>query len=148
MPRSRKTYSAMATTAGLFFVMLYPDRYIYGFDLGNPQFEASIFTLCMVLWMIARGGRRQSDAYFAFRSIVWDIDARTFRHNMVTCVIEFVVFAAALELVKLLIPGRDPTMFKFLLDAGAMIGVCMALYAAVVFLLRSERGRDFIIKLQ
>jgi hypothetical protein len=24
----------------------------------------------------------------------------------------------------------------------------MALYAAVVFLLRSERGRDFIIKLQ
>jgi len=149
MMRSKATLClASLATLLLLFVMLFPRRHLGQIDLGNPELEASVFALCMLLWLVARAGRWRSDPYFVFRSNVWDVDVRTFGHNIVTGVVEFVIVAAILQVVKTLVPDRHADIRRFLLDAGTMVTLGMSCYIALVLLLRSPRGRRFIAKLR
>lgn len=142
------TYIAIASTIVTVFVMLYPHRHIGPFDLGNPELEAGVLSVCMLLWMIARAGRWRSDAYYVFRSNVWNVDADTFRHNILTSVVEFEIIAGVLEALKFLLPDRHATAAKFLLDAASLLILGIFCYGAVGLLFRTPRGRRFIAKLK
>jgi len=62
MMRSKATLClASLATLLLLFVMLFPRRHLGQIDLGNPELEASVFALCMLLWLVARAGRWRSD---------------------------------------------------------------------------------------
>ena len=142
-----KKLAVLAMVALLVPVLLalFPIRHPGKVDLGNPMFEAATFAICMLLWVTARAGRWGGDAYFAFRSNIWDVDLRMFRRNIVAGVVEFLLLAGALQVLEIFIPYRKPSLEKISLDSASIISLGVILFLGfliIVKLIPAHRSMD------
>jgi hypothetical protein len=132
------TASVMLSTA---FVMWYPNRYVFGIDLGNNMLQGSLFALSMFLWALLRGGTLRSDPYFEFRSGIWELSAATVGRNIVRISIELLLLAAVLEIGQAFLSHRHFAIGEFFFNALGISVVAGAFYILVALGLRTPFGK-------
>ena len=138
--RALRKVSALALCV-IVVAMCWPQRVIFGLDLGDLRLQSGGFAACMLLWALARGGRLRNDAYFEFRSSVWQPSVATIRGNVARLVLELLALAASLEIVQAVLPHRQGAMGDFFVNALGIIGVGALIYAGAALALRSPFGR-------
>jgi hypothetical protein len=135
---------AILSLGAIIFVMWYPQRYLFGVDLGSQALQDGAFSACTFFWILARGGRLRSDPYYEFRSSSQTIDAIPVKRNVLQIVSELVLLASLLEFGQQLLPNRVSAFDDFLVNSISVIAVGALCYVVIAMALRTAYGRRFV----
>lgn len=122
-------------------VMCYPNRYVFGMDLGDSYLQIVVFSLCVFLWSLSRGGQLRSQPYFEYESGTWEVKAATVKRNVVRISLEMLFLAGALEIVQVFLPNRHSLVGDFFVNALGIVAIAGVFYLLVALALRSPLGR-------
>lgn len=131
----------LVAVASIALIMWFPERFVFGIDLGDSHLQSAVFAVCMLLWGLSRGGRLRSDPYFEFRSGIWEIDAHTLAHNLLRMAVELVLLAGLLEVGQVFLTRRLAALGDFFVNALGILAAGAVLYLLVAWALRSAAGR-------
>lgn len=126
----------------IMLVMWYPQRYVFGVDLGDSVLQGALFALCTILWALARGGRLRSDPYFECRSNSWELTSTTVRRNIFRIAVELLLLAAVLEIGQAIMARRHGALGDFFVNALVIIALGAIFYVIVARVLQTPQGRQ------
>ena len=129
---------ALITTA---FIMWFPQRYLFGIDMGSVVLQTCAFAVCAFLWIVVRGSRLGSDPYLDFRSNFLPIDVAMIRRNVILIAVELILLAAVLELGQRALPNRISKLGDFWLNALAVVAISLLCYVVMALALHTQLGR-------
>lgn len=121
-------------------VMCYPTRYVWGLDLGDQHLQIVVFSLCVFLWLLSRGGQLRSQPYFEYESGFWEVKDSTVKHNVIRILLEMLLLAGALEIVQVFLPNRHSSTGDFFVNGLGIVAVAGIFYFLVALALRSRLG--------